>query len=67
MYKAGRVTFTSCWDTEVLGDPLGSQIFGDALGSQVLEGEALGDASHKYNDFEMERILAPSPSVDLRN
>ena len=67
MSKAGSVTFTSGWDTEVLGDPLGSQIFGDALVSQVLEGEALGDASHSHKDFAMERALAPSPSVDLRD
>ena len=67
MSKAGIVTFTSCWDTEVLGDPLGSQIFGDALVSQVLVGEALGNSAHRCNDFEMEQIFAPSPSVDLRN
>ena len=67
MSKAGSVTFTSGWDTEALDDPLDSQIFGDALDSQVLEGEALGDASHSLNDFAMERVLAPSPSVDLRN
>ena len=67
MFKAGRVKFTSCWDTEVLGDPLGSQIFGDALVSQVLVGKALGNSAHRCSVFEMERTFAPSPLVDLRN
>ena len=68
-------------DSQIFGDALDSQVLegealGDASASPVPEGEILGDSSgfqiprdcsHCHKDLAMERALAPSPSVDLRD